>query len=60
MITPPMAVNLFVASSISQASIERISMKILPYLFAEILILLVFTYFPQVITFMPRLFGFDV
>jgi C4-dicarboxylate transporter DctM subunit len=59
MITPPMAVNLFVASSISQATIERISKKIVPYLTAEIIILLAFTYFPQIITFIPKLLGVD-
>ena len=60
MITPPMAVNLFVASSISQSTIEGISRKILPYLFAEILLLMLFTYFPQIITFIPSVLGFNV
>jgi C4-dicarboxylate transporter DctM subunit len=57
MITPPMAVNLFVAGSIAKVKIEQISRAILPYLFAEILALLIFTYFSQIITFLPWLLG---
>ncbi len=46
MITPPMAVNLFVACSISGLSIEKISRRILPFLFAEIAVLLLITNIP--------------
>jgi C4-dicarboxylate transporter DctM subunit len=52
-----MAVNLFVASSISGASIESISRQVVPYFLALLLLLLVFTYFPQVIISIPRSFG---
>ena len=48
MITPPMAVNLFVACTLSGLSIEKISKRILPFLFAEIAILLVITNIPIV------------
>jgi C4-dicarboxylate transporter DctM subunit len=57
MITPPMAVNLFVASSIAQERIEEITKYIIPYLLVEIVVLLIFTYIPQVITFVPKLLG---
>lgn len=46
MITPPMAVNLFVACSLSGLSIEKISKRILPFLFAEIAVLLLITNIP--------------
>lgn len=46
MITPPMAVNLFVACTLSGLSIEKISKRILPFLFAEIVILLLITNVP--------------
>ena len=39
MITPPMAVNLFVASGICKTSIGEVSKKIIPYL-------LLYTYIP--------------
>ena len=46
MITPPMAVNLFVASGICKTSIGAVSKKILPYLLLEFGILLLYTYIP--------------
>jgi C4-dicarboxylate transporter DctM subunit len=57
MITPPMAVNLFVASSISGSSIESISKQAVPYFFSLVLLLLLFTYFPQIIITIPRALG---
>ena len=50
MITPPMAVNLFVASSISGVSIPRITQRILPYFLLLVGLILIFTYFPSIIT----------
>ena len=60
MITPPMAVNLFVASSVSKASIEAITTRIVPYLCAEIVLLMLFTYVPQILTFFPKLLGLSL
>lgn len=54
MITPPMAVNIFVAAGVSGASIGQISKRMLLYLGVEIATLLVFTYIPGIITFLPR------
>ncbi|MBF7082768.1 TRAP transporter large permease [Desulfallas sp. Bu1-1] len=55
MITPPMAVNLFVASTISKVSIEQVSKKIIPYFVVELIILLVLTYFSGILTWLPNL-----
>ena len=55
MITPPMAVNLYVASSVSGASVEAISKRILPYLASLIAVLLLFTYLPEILMFLPDL-----
>lgn len=57
MITPPMAVNLFVASGISGASIGSISKRILIYLLVEISALLFMTFLPAIITFLPTVLG---
>ena len=57
MITPFMAVNLYVASSIAGVGIERITIKILPYLFALIAVLIFVTYFPQALMWIPTLVG---
>ena len=55
MITPPMAVNLFVAIGIAKISIGDISRRIVPFLAAEIAVLLIITYFPDIITWLPNL-----
>ncbi|MFV0436407.1 MAG: TRAP transporter large permease [Desulfopila sp.] len=46
MITPPVAINLYVASSITGESLERLSRQILPMLLLLILILLLTSYVP--------------
>lgn len=46
MITPPMAVNLFVASGITKTRIGAVSKKIILYLVVEFGILLLYTYVP--------------
>jgi C4-dicarboxylate transporter DctM subunit len=55
MITPPMAVNLFVAIGIAKISIGDISRRIVPFLLAEIAVLFIVTYFPDIITWLPNL-----
>ena len=50
MITPPMAVNLFVASGISGVSIPHITQRIIPYFVLLVGLILLFTYFPRIIT----------
>ena len=57
MITPPMAVNLYVASSISGSSIESISRQVVPYFLTLVAVMLVFTYFPQILMWLPKLVG---
>ncbi len=57
MITPPMAVNLFVASSVTKCTIGQISKKILPFLAVEVIAVLVFTYLPGIITWLPTVLG---
>ncbi|MCY6484130.1 TRAP transporter large permease [Clostridium aestuarii] len=55
MITPPMAVNLFVACGISGLKVEQISKKILAFLITEIVIVLLITNFPQISLFLPSI-----
>lgn len=57
MITPPMAVNLFVASGIADTSIGKISKRIIPYLAAEVAALLLMTFIPSIITWLPTTLG---
>ena len=46
MITPPVAINLFVASSTTGLPIEKISKSVVPYLVGLILVFLLYTYLP--------------
>jgi C4-dicarboxylate transporter DctM subunit len=48
MITPPVAINLYVASTITDLPIETITKAILPYLFGLIVVLLLILYLPLV------------
>ncbi len=57
MITPPLAVNLFVASSISGCTIEQITRRILPFLGASIALIITITFYPSIITWLPDLLG---
>lgn len=54
--TPPVGVCLFVASSIGNISLERITKAGLPFLLISILILLLVTYVPEVSLWLPGLF----
>jgi len=56
--TPPVGGCLFVAASISDVSVERISRAIWPFLLVNILVLLLVTYIPWITHFVPNLFGF--
>lgn len=46
MITPPVAIDLFVASSVTNMPIERISKKVVPYLIGLIVAFLIYVYLP--------------
>jgi len=55
MITPPLGVNLFVAASMRQMSLERLVHANWKYLFVSIFALIVITYFPQLTLWLPNL-----
>ena len=48
MITPPVAINLFVASSVTGLPLERIAKSVVPYLLGLIAMFLVYVYIPLV------------
>lgn len=49
MITPPVAINLFVASGITGLPIERISKSVVPYLIGLIIVFFMIVYVPLLI-----------
>lgn len=54
-ITPPVGLDLFVASAITKVPIERVMAAAAPYLYALLVTLAVLTMFPWFITFLPNL-----
>jgi tripartite ATP-independent transporter DctM subunit len=55
--TPPMGMCLFVMSQISGLKIERIMKAILPFLIPLIIVLLIITFFPILVTWLPGLYN---
>lgn len=56
-ITPPVGLDLFVVSSITRIPIETVTREITPYLLVLLGDLLVLTYFPGIIMFVPNMLG---
>jgi C4-dicarboxylate transporter DctM subunit len=54
--TPPLGVNLFVASGISGVSIERLSKAILPFFVGMVALLMLITYVPAISLALPSLY----
>ena len=57
LVTPPVGVCLFVAAPIAKVPIEKIFLKAIPFILAEIVILLLITYIPYLVLFVPKLLG---
>lgn len=58
-ITPPVGSNLFVACNIADVSMKDLVSKLWPFLLAGTVSLLLMVFFPQIITFLPNLFGLE-
>ncbi|MCF7935645.1 MAG: TRAP transporter large permease [Synergistales bacterium] len=56
MATPPVAINIYVASAITGLSLEEISRAIVPMVLILIVVLLVVTYVPAITMVLPNLF----
>ena len=54
-VTPPLGVNLFVASTVGNVSFERVSKAMIPILVTMIVALLLVTYLPSLSTWLPSL-----
>lgn len=57
-LTPPLGVNLFVASKMVDTSLERVSIHVLPHILAISICILLLTYFPQLSLWLPKLIGY--
>ena len=58
LMTPPVGACLFVLSSVTGEKLERIAIKLAPFLIAEIAILFLFAFWEDAALFLPRAFGF--
>ena len=58
LITPPMGLCLFVADSVANVGLGRLTRQIIPLFFVELLVLIIISFFPVTVTGLPTLFGF--
>lgn len=58
LISPPYGLVLFVLSSLTGAPLQKVFRAVLPFVLALILLLLVLVLFPQIILFLPHMFGY--
>ncbi|MCB1882774.1 MAG: TRAP transporter large permease [Geminicoccaceae bacterium] len=56
--TPPLGENLFVASGVSNTTIEQIFVKIIPFTFMNIIAVFIIAFFPDLSLWLPRLLGY--
>jgi len=56
-ITPPVGLCLYVSCGIADVRLDQISRAIIPFLLIEIAVLFLITYVPDLIMFLPALFG---
>lgn len=56
--TPPFGMLLFITSGISDTPLKKVIREILPMLLPMILVLLLVTYVPEIVLFLPKLFGY--
>ncbi|HCK17535.1 MULTISPECIES: TRAP transporter large permease [Thalassospira] len=58
LITPPMGLCLFVADAVAGVGMARMIRAIMPFFIVELMVLLIITFVPGIVTFLPELFGF--
>ena len=56
--TPPLGDNLFIASGISNISIEEISLKALPFAAINTVAIFILAFVPEIVLFLPRVLGY--
>lgn len=54
MLTPPVGLNLFVASSLTKLNLKDVTISVLPWLFVMLVGLLLITYIPSISLWLPN------
>ena len=57
-ITPPVGISLFIVSDIVNIPFERIARATAPYVVALVIALLVVTYLPDIVLWIPKMYGY--
>jgi TRAP-type C4-dicarboxylate transport system permease large subunit len=58
LITPPYGLLLFIMTNIAGVPLRDIVRDVMPFLFAMILALILITFVPEIVLWLPRLFGY--
>jgi tripartite ATP-independent transporter DctM subunit len=58
LMTPPVGACLFVLASVTSEKVEAITRELWPFILAEVLILVLIAYWPDLTLFVPRILGF--
>lgn len=58
MITPPVGIILFITSAVADLKVEALSRAIVPFVIAEMIVVLLVIFFPAISTWIPRVAGF--
>lgn len=56
--TPPLGENMFIGSSIAKVSIEEISVKALPFVAIQLLVVMLIAFVPEISLLIPELLGY--
>ena len=57
--TPPMGVSLYITGAIANRDLIYVSKAVMPFIAIQILVLLLMTFFPGVVLWLPRMMGFN-
>jgi TRAP-type C4-dicarboxylate transport system permease large subunit len=57
LLTPPFGMVIFSALSVSKATLKGLLRELVPFLIADVVLLAIVTFIPEVSLFLPRLFG---
>ena len=57
--TPPMGVSLYIAGAIANRSLIYVSKAVIPFLIIQLAVLMLITYFPNLMLWLPRMMGFE-
>jgi TRAP-type C4-dicarboxylate transport system permease large subunit len=59
LVTPPYGLLLFIMTRIAEVPLRDLVRDVLPFLYAMIVSLLLITFFPNLVLWLPRLFGYE-